>query len=98
MNYLIRTRFRFKTKLSMGIYYLQSFLRENNMQRLVKMALALVVGTLFHQIVIITLLSIFVFFCFNKNKKYVITYTLFSLIVPLTYWIISITQNHTFSL
>lgn len=82
----------------LGIYYLQSFLRENNMQRLVKMALALVVGTLFHQIVVITMLSIFVFLCFNKNKKYVITYTLLSLIVPLTYWIISITQNHTFSL
>jgi hypothetical protein len=80
------------------LYYMQTFLIENKMSRIIKMTLCLIVGCLFHQIVIISWLCVFVVLCFNKRKKYIITFLLFSMVIPITYYVFSIFINDSFSL
>jgi hypothetical protein len=80
------------------LYYMQTFLIENKISRIIKISICLVVGCLFHQIVIISWLCVFVVLCFNKRKKYIFTFLLLSLIVPIIYYVFSIMINDSFSL
>lgn len=65
--------------------YIQSFLRKNKMSKIVLSAFFSAIGCLFHQIVIWVLIASFIVVCFNKKKKYIISFVLISFIIPIIY-------------
>ena len=71
-----------------AIYAFQSFTMREKEYKVCIMALFLVLGCLFHQIVILAWLCFFVVLCLAKNKKHLLLFTLVSLLIPLIYWIV----------
>ena len=71
----------------LSIYYLQVFLVRNSMSRLLKAAVAISFGCLFHQLSVIAWLCVFGVIVFNRNKKYPLAFFAVSLIVPICYFV-----------
>jgi hypothetical protein len=69
----------------LSIYYLQTFLQENKLSRLLKMSLSIVIACLCHQLSILVYLSLFIGLILNKRGKYVLYFLLVSLIIPIVY-------------
>lgn len=67
------------------LYYVQAFLIRNSVSRVVKAAIAVAAGCLFHQLDIWVWLCIFVLFACCRRKKYLVIYSVISLIIPLVY-------------
>ncbi len=69
----------------LSIYYLQTFLQENTIARLLKMSLSIVIACLCHQLSILVYLSLFIGLLLNKRGKYILYFILVSLIIPIVY-------------
>ncbi|MBR1769707.1 MAG: hypothetical protein IJ748_04535 [Bacteroidales bacterium] len=64
---------------------MQSFFLENKLWKVVLATLFLSLGCLFHQLVIVTWLCVFIILVLMKNKKYFLSFLSLSLSVPLVY-------------
>lgn len=82
----------------LAVYYLQTFLQENNILRLLKMSLSIVVACLCHQLSILVYLSLFIGLLLNKRWKYILYFILVSLIIPIVYAICCFAETNQFSL
>lgn len=82
----------------LSIYYLQVFLSENTILRLIKMSLSIVIACLFHQLSILVYLSLFIALLLNKRGKYVLYFILISLIIPIVYAICCFVETNQLSL
>ncbi len=82
----------------LSIYYLQTFLQENTVLRLLKMSLSIVIACLCHQLSILVYLSLFIGLLLNKRWKYILYFILISLIIPIVYSIACFAVTNQFSL
>jgi hypothetical protein len=81
----------------LSMNFVQSFLIKNKFYKVVLCGLVSVIGCLFHQIAIFTLICSFFVFVFNGKWKNIITFFIISLIIPIVYSLIVFLQEETLS-
>lgn len=82
----------------LAINFIQTFLIKNKLYKAVLCALFCSIGCLFHQIVIFTWLCCFIVIIFNRNWKYVLYFSLISLIIPIAYSFVVYFQQEAISI
>ena len=82
----------------LSIYYLQVFLTENTVLRLLKMSLSIVIACLCHQLSILVYISLFIGLLLNKRGKYVLYFIVISLIIPIVYAICCFVETNQLTL
>ena len=82
----------------LSIYYLQVFLTENTILRLLKMSLSIVIACLCHQLSILVYISLFIGLLLNKRGKYVLYFIVVSLIIPIVYAICCFLETNQLTL
>ena len=82
----------------LSIYYLQVFLTENTVLRLLKMSLSIVIACLCHQLSILVYISLFIGLLLNKRGKYVLYFIVVSLIIPIVYAICCFLETNQLTL
>lgn len=82
----------------LAMNFVQSFLIKNKFYKVILCAMACVLGCLFHQIAIFTLVCSFFVFMFNGKGKNIITFLIISLIIPIAYSLIVFLQEGSLSL
>jgi len=82
----------------LAIYYMQSFLKENNLPNIIKLSLCLVLSCLSFQMGILLWIPTFFVFIYKREKKDLIVFLLISLVIPLVYCIVSYLCVGSFSI
>ena len=82
----------------LSIYYLQVFLAENTILRLLKMSLSIVIACLCHQLSILVYISLFIGLLLNKRGKYILYFIIVSLIIPIVYAICCFVETNQLTL